>query len=54
MANYTHAQIFFDQAMGRTMAVNKISMDEAIEGKVKRESVLPANLPAAARTGAAR
>jgi outer membrane protein len=54
MANYTHAQIFFDQAMGRTLAVNKISMDEAIEGRVKRESVLPANLPAAARTGVAR
>ncbi len=54
MANYTHAQIFFDQAMGRTLAVNKISMDEALEGKVKRESVVPANLPPAARTGAAR
>lgn len=53
MANYTHAQIFFDQAMGRTLAVNKISMDEAIEGKVKRESFIPANLPPA-RIGAVR
>jgi outer membrane protein TolC len=54
MANYTHAQIFFDQAMGRTLAVNKISMDEAIEGKVKRESFIPANLPASVGTGVAR
>jgi outer membrane protein len=54
MANYTHAKIFFDQAMGRTLAVNRISMDEAIEGKVKRESFLPANLPATVRTGAVR
>jgi outer membrane protein len=54
MANYTHAQIFFDQAMGRTLAVNHISMDEALEGRVKRESTIPANLPATVRTGAVR
>jgi len=46
MANYTHAKIFFDSAMGRTLEVNHISMKEAAEGRVERESFLPANLPA--------
>jgi len=44
-ANYTHAKIGFDQALGRTLDVNHISMAEAVAGQVKRESVLPANLP---------
>jgi outer membrane protein TolC len=44
-ANYTHARIAYDQALGRTMDVNHISMAEAIAGQVQRESVLPANLP---------
>jgi outer membrane protein TolC len=44
MANYTHARIFFDQAMGRTLAVNHISMVEATEGKVKRESNIPSGV----------
>jgi len=48
MANYTHAKIAFDLAMGRTLDVNHISMDEAISGQVQRESVIPANLPARA------
>jgi len=47
MANYTHAKIFFDSAMGRTLEVNHTSMKEAGEGRVERESFLPANLPAA-------
>jgi outer membrane protein len=41
MANYTHAQIFFDAAMGRTLDVNHISFEEALAGHVKRESFLP-------------
>jgi outer membrane protein TolC len=41
MANYTHARIFFDSAMGRTLEVNHISMQEALDGRVERESVLP-------------
>jgi len=45
MANYTHAKIAFDQAVGRTLDVNQISMDEAMSGKVARDSVLPAQLP---------
>jgi outer membrane protein len=47
MANYTHAKIFFDAAMGRTLEVNHISMKEAMDGRVARESLLPANLPPA-------
>jgi len=47
MANYTHAKIFFDAAMGRTLEVNHISMQEAFDGRVTRESFLPANLPPA-------
>jgi outer membrane protein len=45
MANYTHARISFDQALGRTLDVNHVSMEEAVAGKVARESALPANLP---------
>ncbi len=48
LANYSHAQIFFDQALGTTLDVNHISLDEARSGHVKRMSVLPANLPASA------
>ncbi len=45
MANYTHARISFDQAVGRTLDVNHVSMEEAMSGHVSRESILPANLP---------
>ena len=45
MANYTHAKIAFDMAMGRTLEVNNISMQEAIAGYVARESAVPAELP---------
>jgi outer membrane protein len=45
MANYSHARIALDQALGRTLEVNHVSMDEAVSGKVQRESVLPASLP---------
>lgn len=41
MANYTHAKIAFDMAMGRTLEVNHISMQEASAGQVARESVVP-------------
>ena len=46
---HSHAQIAFDQAMGNTLEVNHISLDEALSGRVARPSVLPANLPAGAR-----
>jgi len=45
MANYTHAKIAFDMAMGRTLEVNNISMQEAVAGHVGRESVIPESLP---------
>ncbi len=45
MANYTHAKISFDQAVGRTLDVNHVSMDEALSGRVARESSLPATVP---------
>jgi outer membrane protein len=44
MANYTHAKIYFDQSLGRTLDVNHIRMDEAISGRVERQSVIPANV----------
>jgi outer membrane protein len=45
LANYTHARIAFDQALGRTLEVNHVSFDEALSGQVDRRSVLPAVLP---------
>jgi outer membrane protein len=47
MANYTHAKIAYDFALGRTLEVNHISMEEANSGQVQRESVLPNSLPGA-------
>ncbi len=46
MANYTHARIAFDLAMGRTLDINHISMEEALAGQVQRESIIPTTLPA--------
>jgi outer membrane protein TolC len=43
MANYSHARIAFDQALGRTLEVNHISMAEAVSGKV---GAAPRTLPA--------
>ena len=45
LANFSHAQIAFDQAMGNTLDVNDISITEALSGHVARPSVLPAKLP---------
>jgi outer membrane protein len=41
-ANYTHARIAFDEAVGQTLEANGISMDEAREGRVHRQSAVPA------------
>ncbi len=49
LANYSHARIAFDQALGNTLEVNHISVDEALSGQVSRASTLPANLPAEVR-----
>jgi outer membrane protein TolC len=45
MANYTHARISLDQALGNTLTVNHISVEEALRGRLARDSALPANLP---------
>jgi len=45
MANYTHAKIAMDQALGTTLEVNGISLEEAKTGKVARPSALPDSLP---------
>jgi outer membrane protein TolC len=45
MANYTHARIAFDQALGRTLEVNHVSIDEALTGQISRPSALPPDLP---------
>lgn len=46
MANYAHARIAFDQASGRTLEVNQISIEEAQAGNISRPSTLPSQLPA--------
>ncbi|MGD1093153.1 MAG: TolC family protein [Bryobacteraceae bacterium] len=45
MANYTHAKVAFDQAIGQTLEVNHIRMEEAVSGHVARASVLPSSVP---------
>jgi outer membrane protein len=45
MANYTHARIALDEALGVTLERNNITMEEASAGQVERRSVLPVNLP---------
>ena len=45
MANYTHARIALDQALGTTLEVNHVSVEDALRGRVSQPSVLPAELP---------
>ncbi len=45
MANYSHARVAFDVAMGNTLTTNHISLGEAQSGHVSWQSELPANLP---------
>ena len=40
-ANYSHARIAFDEALGRTLEANHISMDEAVSGRVSSASSIP-------------
>jgi outer membrane protein TolC len=44
MANYTHAKVAFDLAMGITLEDNHISMAEATQGRVARQSLIPASV----------
>jgi hypothetical protein len=45
MANYTHAKVAFDEAVGQTLDVNGVAMEEASAGRVARESAIPASAP---------
>jgi len=45
IANYSHARVAFDQALGTTLDTNHISLKEAETGRVSRQSELPATLP---------
>ena len=45
MANFSHARIALQQALGTTLDDNGITLSEALSGHVARPSTLPANLP---------
>jgi outer membrane protein TolC len=45
LANFSHARIALDVALGRTLESNHISFDEALAGTISRPSQLPATLP---------
>lgn len=45
MANYTHARISYEQALGVTLDIYNVSVVEALEGRISAPSNLPANLP---------
>jgi outer membrane protein len=45
MANYTHARISLDQALGRTLEVNAVTINDAVTGRSAYQSVLGDNLP---------
>jgi outer membrane protein len=45
MANYTHAKIAFDQAVGQTLETNGVSLEEATVGRVARQSAIPDQVP---------
>ena len=49
MANYSHARIALDEALGTTLEANSVSLDEALAGRISRPSQLPAELPGGAR-----
>ncbi len=53
-ANYSHAQIALDQALGTTLDVNRISIAEAINGRVTSVPVHEAQPPATSAQGEAR
>jgi outer membrane protein len=41
LANYSHARIAFDQAMGRTLEANHITVEEAMSGRVSQPPSTP-------------
>jgi outer membrane protein TolC len=49
MANYTHARIAMEQALGTTLEEHGVSITEALEGQMSRPSSLPIDLPKGVR-----
>ena len=49
MANYSHARVQFDQALGTTLESNHISVTDALAGRGGAASILPAQLPGEAK-----
>ena len=47
MANYTHARIALEQALGTTLDVHNVSVSEALKGTMPWQSNLPSELPKA-------
>lgn len=45
MANYTHARIAMEQALGTTLQAHGVTVAEALHGQVSRPSSIPAELP---------
>jgi len=40
-ASYAHARVALDQVLGETLEVNRVSIDEGLNGRVSQESKLP-------------
>ena len=49
LANYTHARIAMEQALGTTLEEHGVSITEALEGQMSRPSSLPIDLPKGVR-----
>jgi outer membrane protein len=45
LANYSHARVSLDQALGATLKTNHVSVAEATKGLVAQPSAIPANPP---------
>lgn len=45
LRTYSQSRVALDQVLGLTLQANHVSMDEALTGKVARQSTLPAKLP---------
>ncbi len=41
LSTYAHARVSLDKALGETLEVNKVSVDEGLSGQVSRESKIP-------------
>jgi outer membrane protein len=45
LSTYSRTRVGLDQTLGTTLDTNHVSVEEALSGKVKRESTLPPSLP---------